>query len=86
MTEKLYGAFAGGYCRYLTPGVPIRICECPNSPEEAYWGMIENALKPVGLAALLLITTGVFPNRRYGAMIAVGICITAAVVLHFAAP
>jgi hypothetical protein len=48
--------------------------------------MIENALKPVGLAALLLITTGVFPNRRYGAMIAVGICITAAVVLHFAAP
>jgi hypothetical protein len=48
--------------------------------------MIENALTLVGLAALLLITTGVFPNRRYGAIIAVGICIAAAVALHFAAP
>ena len=47
--------------------------------------MVANALKLVGLAALLLISVGVWPNRRYGAAIAIGLCIIAAVVLHFVA-
>jgi hypothetical protein len=48
--------------------------------------MIENGLKLAGMAAVLVITAGGFPNRRYGAAIALGVCIMAAVVLHFAAP
>ena len=48
--------------------------------------MIENALILAGMAALLLITAGGFPNRRYGAVIALGICVMAAVALHFTAP
>jgi hypothetical protein len=49
-------------------------------------GMIDNALKLVGSAALLLITAGAWPNPRYGAVIALGVCVMAAIVLHFLAP
>ena len=49
-------------------------------------GMIANALKFAGLVALVLATTGVWPNLRYGAAIAVGVCMIAAFILHFVAP
>jgi hypothetical protein len=48
--------------------------------------VIINALKLVVLAGLLLISGGAWPNPRYGAAIAVGLCVLAAVVIHFAAP
>jgi hypothetical protein len=48
--------------------------------------MMMNALKIVGLAALMIIGSGGWPNPRYGGAIAIGVCIIAAVVLHFAAP
>jgi hypothetical protein len=48
--------------------------------------MIVNALKLVALAGLLLISAGAWPNPRYGAAIAIGLCVLAAVVIHFAAP
>jgi hypothetical protein len=48
--------------------------------------MMMNALKIVGLAALMITGSGGWPNRRYGGAIAIGVCIIAAVVLHFAAP
>jgi hypothetical protein len=38
------------------------------------------------LAGLAILTVGVFPDRLRGGIIAVAICIAAAVVLHFAAP
>ena len=38
------------------------------------------------LAGLTILTLGVFPDRRRGAVIAIGTCIAAAVVLHFVAP
>jgi hypothetical protein len=38
------------------------------------------------LAGLTILTIGVFPDRRRGAIIAIATCIAAAVVLHFAAP
>jgi hypothetical protein len=38
------------------------------------------------LAVLTVLTFGVFPDRRRGAIIAIGTCIAAAVVLHFVAP
>ena len=49
-------------------------------------GMITNALKLAVSGALLLITAGAWPNARYGAAIAIGLCIVAAVTLHFVAP
>jgi hypothetical protein len=49
-------------------------------------GVMMNALKIVGLAALMITGSGGWPNRRYGGAIAIGVCIIAAVVLHFAAP
>jgi hypothetical protein len=48
--------------------------------------MLLNALKLVVSGALILVTAGAWPNPRYGAIIAVGVCIMGAVVLHFAAP
>jgi len=44
------------------------------------------AVKIALLAALAILTVGVFPDRRKGAVIAIGTCIAAAVVLHFVAP
>jgi hypothetical protein len=38
------------------------------------------------LAGLTILTFGVFPDRRRGAVIAIATCIAAAVVLHFVAP
>ena len=38
------------------------------------------------LAALTILTFGVFPDRRSGGIIAITTCVAAAVVLHFVAP
>jgi hypothetical protein len=48
--------------------------------------MLLNGLKLVAAAGLFLVTSGAWPNPRYGAVIALGVCIMAAFVLHFAAP
>jgi hypothetical protein len=48
--------------------------------------MALNFLKLALLAGLTILTFGVFPDRRRGAIIAIATCIAAAVVLHFAAP
>jgi hypothetical protein len=48
--------------------------------------MVTAVLKLALLAALVILTIGVFPNRRMGAALAIGICIAGAVILHFAAP
>jgi hypothetical protein len=48
--------------------------------------MIMNALKLAASAGLIFISAGAWPNPRYGAAISIGICVLAAVVLHFAAP
>lgn len=37
-------------------------------------------------AAALFLTLGVYPDRLRGGIIAIAICIAAAVALHFAAP
>jgi hypothetical protein len=44
------------------------------------------AVKIALLAGLTILTFGVFPDRRRGAVIAIATCIAAAVVLHFVAP
>ncbi|HEV7877711.1 hypothetical protein [Bradyrhizobium sp.] len=43
-------------------------------------------VKTALLAGLTILTLGVFPDRRRGAVIAIATCIAAAVVLHFVAP
>jgi len=43
-------------------------------------------LKLAILAALVIVTFGIFPDRRRGAVLAIGTCIVAAVILHFVAP
>jgi len=48
--------------------------------------MALNFLKLALLAGLAILTFGVIPDRRRGAVIAVATCIAAAVVLHFVAP
>ena len=48
--------------------------------------MALNFLKIALLAALVVLTFGVLPDRRRGAVIAIATCVAAAVVLHFAAP
>ena len=48
--------------------------------------MALNFLKIALLAGLTIVTFGVFPDRRRGAIIAIATCIAAAVVLHFVAP
>jgi hypothetical protein len=48
--------------------------------------MALNLVKIALLAGLTILTLGVFPDRRRGAVIALATCIAAAVVLHFAAP
>jgi hypothetical protein len=48
--------------------------------------MALNFLKIALLAGLTILTVGVFPDRRRGAIIAIATCIAAAVVLHFVAP
>jgi hypothetical protein len=48
--------------------------------------MALNLIKIALLAGLTIVTLGVFPDRRRGAVIAIATCVAAAVVLHFAAP
>lgn len=43
-------------------------------------------LKLAILAVLVVVTFGIFPDRRRGAVLAIGTCIVAAVILHFVAP
>ena len=38
------------------------------------------------LAGLVILTFGVFPDRKRGGIIAIATCIVAAVILHFVAP
>jgi hypothetical protein len=38
------------------------------------------------LVGLLILTFGIFPDRRRGGIIAIATCILAAVILHFVAP
>jgi hypothetical protein len=38
------------------------------------------------LAVLVVLTFGVFPDRRRGGIIAMATCVAAAFVLHFVAP
>jgi len=47
---------------------------------------MEAFIKIALLAALVVLTLGVIPDRRRGAVIAVGACVVAAFVLHFVAP
>lgn len=48
--------------------------------------MLTNALKFTIETVLLTMTGLAWPNPRYGAAIAIGICIMAAVALRFGAP
>jgi hypothetical protein len=48
--------------------------------------MIIYALKLAASIGLVLITTGAWPNPRYGAAISIGVCVLAALTLHFFAP
>jgi uncharacterized RDD family membrane protein YckC len=48
--------------------------------------MVSIFVKIAILAGLFIVTVGVFPDRRRGGILAIGTCIVAAVILHFAAP
>jgi hypothetical protein len=48
--------------------------------------MVSIVLKIALLAVLTILSLGVFPNRRTGGIIAVGVCIAGAFILHFVAP
>jgi uncharacterized RDD family membrane protein YckC len=48
--------------------------------------MVSISIKIALLAVLLIVTVGVFPDRRRGGIIAIATCVAAAVVLHFVAP
>jgi len=48
--------------------------------------MVWTFIKIAILAVLAILTLGLFPDRRRGAIIAVATCIVAAIVLHFVAP
>lgn len=43
-------------------------------------------VKLATLAVLVMITLGVFPDRRWGGVLAIATCIAAAFILHFEAP
>ena len=47
--------------------------------------MMMAVLKLALLAGLVIVTIGVFPDRRRGAILAIGICIAGAMILHFVA-
>jgi uncharacterized RDD family membrane protein YckC len=46
------------------------------------WILVKIAI----FAVLLILTLGVFPDKRGGGMVAIATCIVAAVILHFVAP
>jgi hypothetical protein len=48
--------------------------------------MVSIFIKIAILALLIVLTFGVFPDRRRGGIIAIATCIAAAVLLHFVAP
>ena len=48
--------------------------------------MIWTFIKIAILAAIVVLSLGVVPNRRLGSVIAVATCIVVAIVLHFVAP
>jgi hypothetical protein len=48
--------------------------------------MALNFIKIALLAGLTVVTFGIFPDRLRGAIIAIGTCVGAALVLHFVAP
>jgi len=48
--------------------------------------MALNFIKIALLAGLVIVTVGVFPDRRRGGIIAIATCLAAAVLLHFIAP
>ena len=48
--------------------------------------MMIGVLKLGLLAALAIATFGTVPNRKVGAVLAIGICVAGAVILHFVAP
>jgi hypothetical protein len=48
--------------------------------------MMAAVLKLALLAGLAIATFGVFPDRRRGAILAIGTCVAGAVILHFVAP
>jgi hypothetical protein len=48
--------------------------------------MASIAIKIAVLAGLVILTLGVIPDRRRGGIMAIAICVAAAVVLHFVAP
>jgi len=48
--------------------------------------MMTAVLKLALLAVLTIATFGAFPDRRRGAILAIGTCVAGAVILHFAAP
>ena len=45
-----------------------------------------NALKIAALIVLVVVTLGVVPDRKWGAVFAFAACVAAAFVLHFVAP
>jgi len=53
---------------------------------EECFAMTMAVLKLALLAALAVVTLGVIPNRRIGAIVAIGICVAGAAILHFVAP
>jgi small-conductance mechanosensitive channel len=56
------------------------------SAREHIGGMILNALKIAALIVLVVVTLGVVPDRKWGAVFAFAACVAAAFVLHFVAP
>jgi hypothetical protein len=57
-----------------------------NGPTREHIPAMETFIKIGLLAVLAVLTLGGIPNRRIGALVAVGTCVVAAVVLHFVAP
>jgi hypothetical protein len=47
---------------------------------------MEAFIKIALLVGLAVLTLGVIPDRRIGAIIAIGTCVMGALVLHFVAP
>src|ERR1700675_4591674 len=48
--------------------------------------MASISIKIAILAGLLILTLGVFPDRRRGGILAIATCVAAALILHFAVP
>jgi hypothetical protein len=48
--------------------------------------MASTLIKIALLTGVVVLTLGVIPNRRWGAVVAITSCVAAAFVLHFAAP